>query len=287
MNIYFVPSGSSSMLQTSLWYEHPVAGGADTPPDRSLKFPSAAFRMFTLIELLVVIAIIAILASMLLPALNRARESARGSSCMNNKKQAITAQQLYAGDFNDFYIGYRNSDGTSGLWCSVLSRGQDANGNFTVKGQGYMTEASAQCPSVNNRTSPGDPNFDFWHSTYGIDWSFPHGKAMSDERLNLFGNYHISVATPESYHFALTRMKRPGDILIFADTYWKKNDCGFSRFCYDNAHDTGAVVQVHNGRTATAFADGHAALHKPASMIALPCKPKYYADVDGSNRQIY
>ena len=276
MNIYFVPSGSSSMLQTSLWYEHPIARGTDTRPNRFLKFQGAAFRMFTLIELLVVIAIIAILASMLLPALNRARESARGSSCMNNKKQAITAQQLYAGDFNDFYIGFRNSNGTSGMWCSVLSRGQDANGDFTVEGQGYMTEASAQCPSVNNRTSPGDPNFDFWHSTYGIDWSFPNGNAASQERLNLFGNYHISVAAPESYHFALTRMKRPGDTLIFADTYWKKNDCGIPRFIYKSALDTGAVVQVHNGRTATAFADGHAALHTGAELKAMPFNLQYY-----------
>ena len=57
---------------------------------------------FTLIEFLVIIAIIAIFASILLPALNQARDKTRTISCLNNEKQLGMAMNMHNSDYSDY-----------------------------------------------------------------------------------------------------------------------------------------------------------------------------------------
>ena len=106
---------------------------------------------FTLIELLVVIAIIAILASMLLPSLNKARETAKGVRCKSNEKQHGQGLAMYAADHDDYTIPINTAYAWSKNYCwySIIPSANSkalTYDEFQAKKQSY--KAILQCPSI-------------------------------------------------------------------------------------------------------------------------------------------
>ena len=119
---------------------------------------------FTLIELLVTIAIIAILASTLLPALGKARETAKSIKCKSGSKQIAIALYGYTNDYSNCFppesgIDPRNGTGTV-YWCSYLGLcgyvPLYSGIRQSYAGNGYVPNRVFRCPNVKEKNQWAD-----------------------------------------------------------------------------------------------------------------------------------
>lgn len=166
-------------------------------------------QYFSLIELLVVIAVIAILASLLLPALNRARVTAQRVSCVSNLKQLYLPILQYIEDYAGWVptrcITKVGSDGVERryAWNQWMLNIKMMN-NSTADGLGYLTNLNLfKCPS--------DPNFKYENSMITKRVSYGYN-------VSTFGHWY--GANGPWKQSAVSRFGRDSRLLVFADTVY-------------------------------------------------------------------
>lgn len=235
-------------------------------------------RHFTLIEILVVIAIIAILAALLLPALNKARESARSAECRNRIRTLGIIWQNYSDDSNEFLLPVLDINSTTSLEyllkCGYFPDLPVISGTYEAAMKLYMPlknkfEQRFMCPTATS-------NWPFYqingYTVYG-DRPLPISYAY-----NLyFAPQHTAAPVDMTYKYniwKLSQIKQASITPVWGETWKfhiaKKPDQKFAYWWFSSRHAAWAESQdyhAHSNGNIFVFADLHLGLMKSSAEL--------------------
>lgn len=211
--------------------------------------PARATRAFTLVELLVVMAIVAVLAALLMPALSRAKASARQVKCASNLRQLALAAQLYWDENENLAFRYRGAATNGGdiWWFGWLER-------WTVANEGeraFDPQAGALYPYLGGRGVELCPSFDYGFAAFKLK--------ASGASFGYGYNRHLSALN-------LARVARPAGTILLADAA-QVNDFQapaaldrpmLEEFFYVSTNAAEATAHFrHRDRANAVYLDGH------------------------------
>lgn len=240
------------------------------------KMGGSILKNFTLIELLVVIAIIAILAGMLLPALNKARETARTTACTGQVKQLVTANAMYMGDFDDWIYPYF-TDFYQQTWVRALEP-YLFSGKIETDRYKFSSAATAKlflCPGDTHTMQGVKDNAACSESrcgglltnrqSYGISFYFQTGS--SPDRIGVRLNSLMLKDDLENY-----TVRAGGFTVYLAEALWSSTDhyttTGLSRM----------DLRRHGGRNNIAFLDCSVRAYSTTPWIPVAGSPGTFFD---------